>query len=213
MGISFVDILIQAVFLLLLILMVGYVDPLDQDIKFEFSEAGKDLCNKLNKDSPRACIEYIKDKEVNVAKAGPKPIDPSEDFCKIRHLSPEDCKNTLDKMAADKNLWPCISPASRTRLTKSIFWVISAPGEIVFVRFSEEYIKYLKENGFSEKLSRVDAINSSGKKIYTPSEVVSTFGFIKEDQCFHELSLTRPGKFSDTDLSRELSAIFSLRGG
>ena len=212
MGISFVDILIQAVFLLLLILMVGYVDPLDQ-IKFEFAEAGKDLCHKLDKDSPGACVEYIKDKDVNVVKAGPKPIDPSEDFCSKRQLSPEDCKNTLDKMAADKNLWPCISPVSRTRSTKSIFWVIRAPGEIVFVRFSEEYIKYLKENGFSEKLSRVDAINSSSKKIFTPSEVISNFGFIKEEQCFHDLSYTRPGKFSDTDLSREIAAIYNLRGG
>jgi hypothetical protein len=212
MGISFVDILIQAVFLLLLILMVGYVDPLDQ-IKFEFAEAGKDLCHKLDKDSPRACVEYIKDKEVNVAKAGPKPIDPSEDFCNKRQLSPEECKSTLDKMAADINLWPCIPPSSTTQLTKSTFWIISAPGEIEFKRFSEEYIKYLKDNGFSEKLSRVDAINSRGKKIYSADEVISIFGFIREDQCFHDYSISRPGKFSDADLAKDTAAIRSLRGG
>ncbi len=212
MGISFVDILIQAVFLLLLILMVGYVDPLEQ-IKYEFAEAGKDLCHKLNKDSPGACVEYIKDKDVNVAKPDPKPGDPSQDFCNKRQLSPEDCKSTLDKMAADINLWPCIPPSSRSRLTKSTFWVIRAPGEIEFKRFSEEYIKYLKDKGFSEKLSRVDAINSSGKKVYSSNEVISTFDFIKEDQCFHDSSYSRPGKFSDTDLSRDLAAIHSLRGG
>lgn len=212
MGISFVDILIQAVFLLLLILMVGYVDPLDQ-IKFEFAEAGKDLCNKLDKDSPVACVEYIKGKDVNVVKAGPKPIDPSEDFCSKRQLSPEDCKNTLDKMASDINLWPCIPPSSTTQLTKSTFWIISAPGEIEFKRFSEEYIKYLKDNGFSEKLSKVEAINASGKKIYTPNDVISTFDFIREDQCFHDYSISRTGKFSDKDLARDTAAIRSLRGG
>jgi hypothetical protein len=211
MGISFVDILIQAVFLLLLILMVGYVDPLDQDIKFEFSEAGKDLCNKLNKDSPRACIEYIKDKEVNVAKAGPKPVDPSEDFCKKRQLSPEDCKSTLNKMAADINLWPCIPPSSTSQLTKSTFWIIHSPGVIEFSRFSKEYIKYLGDNGFSEKLIKVNAINASGRKIYSPNDVISTFGFIKEDQCFHDYSISRPGKFSDADLIIDTAAIRSLR--
>jgi hypothetical protein len=212
MGISFVDILIQAVFLLLLILMVGYVDPLDQ-VNFEFSEAGKDLCHKLDKDSPGACVEYIKDKDVNVAKAGPKPVDPSQDFCKKRQLSPEDCKNTLDKLAADINLWPCIPPSSTSQLTKSTFWVIHAPGEIEFNRFSKEYIKYLSDNGFSEKLSKVVAINESGRKIYSADDVISTFGFIREDQCFHDYSISRPGKFSDTDLARDTAAIRSLRGG
>jgi hypothetical protein len=212
MGISFVDILIQAVFLLLLILMVGYVDPLDQ-VNFEFSEAGKDLCNKLNKDSPQACVEYIRDKDVNVAKAGPKPVDPSQDFCKKRQLSPEDCKNTLDKMAADINLWPCIPPLSTSQLTKSTFWIIREPGVIEFSRFSKEYIKYLSDNGFTEKLSRVVAINSSGKKTYSADDVISTFGFIREDQCFHDYSISRPGKFSDADLAKDTAAIRSLRGG
>jgi hypothetical protein len=212
MGISFVDILIQAVFLLLLILMVGYVDPLDQ-VRFEFAEAGKDLCNKLNKDSPQSCVEYIKDKDVSVAKTGPKPVDPSEDFCKNRQLSPEDCKNTLDKMAADINLWPCIPPSSTSQLTKSTFWIIHFPGEIEFSRFSKEYIKYLNDNGFADKLSRVNAINASGKKIYSAKDVISTFSFIREDQCFHDYSISRPGRFSDLDLARDMAAIRSLRGG
>ena len=116
-------------------------------------------------------------------------------------------------MAADINLWPCIPPASRSRLTKSTFWVIRAPGEIEFKRFSEEYIKYLNDNGFSDKLSKVEAINLSGRKIYTPNDVISTFGFIKEEKCFHDYSYLRPGKFSDTDLSRDIAAIQSLRGG
>ncbi len=209
-GISFVDILIQAVFLLLLILMVGYVDPEDQ-IKFQFYEAGKDLCNKLHKDTPQACVEFIKDNDINVSKKGPKPLEPSEDFCKNRQLSPEDCKNTLDKMADNINLWPCIPPSSNYQLTKSIYWIIRAPGEIEFSKFSSEYIKYLNENGFVEKLKRVDAINASTKKIYTAAEVISIFDFIKEERCFHDYSISRPGKFSDMDLSSDSAAIRSLK--
>lgn len=211
MGISFVDILIQAVFLLLIILMVGYVDPVEQ-VKFEFYEAGKDLCNKINKDSPQACVEYIKNKNVIVSKPGPKPIDPAEDFCKKRKLSQEECKSTLDKMAENVNLWPCIPPNSTFQLTRSIYWIVRAPGEIEFSRFSKEYVKYLNENGRYDKLKKVEEINASEKRIYTPSEVISTFGFIKEELCFHEYSISRPGKFSDSDLSRDFEAIRSLRG-
>lgn len=210
MGISFVDILIQAVFLLLLILMVGYVDPVEQ-VKFEFYEAGMDLCNKLNKDTPQACVEYIKDKNVNVSKSGPKPLDPTEYFCKKRQLNPDDCKNTLEKMADNVNLWPCIPPSSTSQLTRSTHWIIHAPGEIEFSKFSSEYIKYLKENNFSEKLKLVDAINGSSKKIYSATDIISTFGFIKEERCFHEYSISRPGKFSDSDLSRDFDAIRNLK--
>lgn len=210
MGISFVDILIQAVFLLLLILMVGYVDPVEQ-IKFEFYEAGKDLCKKLDKDSPSACVEYIKDKNVNVSKPGPKPVDPAKYFCEKRQLSPEDCKKTLDTMAVNVNLWPCIPPSSTSQLTRSTHWIIHAPGEIEFSKFSSEYIKYIKEKSFTEKLKRVDAINASGKRVFSAADVTSIFGFIKEESCFHEYSISRPGKFSDSDLSRDFNAIRSLK--
>lgn len=207
MGISFVDILIQAVFLLLLILMVGYVDP--EDPKFQFDEAGKDLCKKLNQDTPQGCVEYIKDKTV-VIKAQTPP-DPAEDFCKKRQLSPEACKSTLDKMAGNINLFPCISPPSTFQLAKTAFWIFRSPGEIEFSRFSAEYVKYLTENGFTDKLKKVDLINESGRKIYSHAEVISTFGFIKEELCFHDYSIARPNKFSDSDLAKDFEAIRSLR--
>jgi hypothetical protein len=142
MGISFVDILIQAVFLLLLILMVGYVDPIDQE-KFKFDEAGKDLCKKINKDSPQACVEFVKSNNVEIIVNPTKPI--IEDFCQKRKLTSEDCKKTLDGIASNANLWPCIPPSSNSQLTRSIYWIIRAPGEIEFNRFSDEYINYLKE--------------------------------------------------------------------
>ena len=47
----------------------------------------------------------------------------------------------------------------------------------------------------------------------TPEFKSEWFDFIKEDQCFHDYGYSRPGKFSDTDLSRDIAAIHSLRGG
>ena len=58
-GISFVDILIQAVFLLFVALSIGYIDPVSLLKIKEFEEVGKDLCTKINKDDPRECREII----------------------------------------------------------------------------------------------------------------------------------------------------------
>ena len=58
-GISFVDILIQAVFILFLALTVGYTDPMNLFKIKEYEQAGRDLCNKVNKDSVKECREVI----------------------------------------------------------------------------------------------------------------------------------------------------------
>jgi len=58
-GISFVDILIQAVFILFLALTVGYTDPMNLFKIKEYEQAGRDLCNKVNKDSVTECREVI----------------------------------------------------------------------------------------------------------------------------------------------------------
>lgn len=67
-GISFVDILIQAVFILFIALTVGYLDPIERFKIKDYAEAGKDLCNKVNKDSVKECREVIDpiiEKELN----------------------------------------------------------------------------------------------------------------------------------------------------
>lgn len=202
------DILIQAVFLLLLILMVGYVDPVEQ-IKFEFYEAGKDLCNKINKDTPQACVEYLKDKDIKV---GSKEEEPSEYFCKKRNLSREECKAKLDELAANISLWPCIPPSSKSQLTVSSTWTIHAPGQIEFNRFSDDYLAYLNRRGLTEIMKRVDVIKTSAKRFYAPSDISSTFGFLREETCFHEYLVERPGKFSDSDLRAERQALRALKG-
>jgi hypothetical protein len=210
MGISFVDILIQAVFLLLIILMVGYVDPLEQN-KYEFDEVGKDFCNKIYKDSPLACVEHIKGKNILVVNPEPPKIDPSADFCALRNLSPELCKSTLDKIAANIDFWPCIPPSSTSQLTRSTTWVIHSPGQIEFIAFSNEYLDYLMKNNFVEKINAVNVINSSSKKFYSQAEIPIYFGFMKEDNCFHEYRIQRPGKFSDSDLINDFRALRSIR--
>jgi hypothetical protein len=58
-GISFVDILIQAVFILFLALTVGYNDPVIMLNIKEYAEAGKDLCSKMNKGSVKECKEVL----------------------------------------------------------------------------------------------------------------------------------------------------------
>ena len=213
MGISFVDILIQAVFLLLLILMVGYVDPLEK-VKVElYAAAGKDLCNKLNKDTPKACVEFTKDKELKASNQGPKENSTTEDFCKKRKLSKDECTAKLDQLANNISVWPCIPPSSKSQLkVNSTLWTIHAPNSIEFIRFTNEYLSYLEEKGFNEIKKQVYSINSTSKKIYTPSEISFTFAFLREETCFHEYSYRRPGKFSDDDLLTELQALSKLRG-
>lgn len=58
-GISFVDILIQAVFLLFIALTVGYQDPIVIEKIREYEAFGKDICNKANKNSIKECKEVI----------------------------------------------------------------------------------------------------------------------------------------------------------
>ena len=213
MGISFVDILIQAVFLLLLILMVGYVDPLEQVKIQSYEAAGKDLCNKINKNTPKACVEYVKGKELKVINSGPKEKDPSEDFCKKRNLSREECIEKLNQLAGDISIWPCIPPSSKSQLTvSSTLWTIHAPGQIEFNRFTDDYLAYVDRKGLIEIKKRVDAIKSAPKKYYSSSDISSIFGFLREDSCFHEYIVERPGKFSDSDLRAERQALRSLRG-
>ena len=213
MGISFVDILIQAVFLLLLILMVGYVDPLEK-VKVElYAAAGKDLCKKLNKDTPKACVEDTRDRDLKLSNPGPKEKDITEDFCKKRKLSKEECVAKLDQLASNISVWPCIPPTSKSQLkVSSTLWSVHAPDKIEFIRFTAEYLSYLEEKGLVDVKKRVDSINSSSKKFYAPSEIFATFGFLREETCFHEYFYGRPGKFSDEDLRPELQALSALRG-
>jgi hypothetical protein len=208
-GISFVDILIQAVFVLLLALIVGYVDPLEKlEIK-EYEEVGKDLCKKLNKDSVEACREFIKDKNI-----GPKTNIEygvlGEEICKkISEPDPSKCKSAIDEMLGNNNLRPCLKSNSKTSISASLYWNIYAPNDIEFDGFSSEYKLYVKNS--EDQLSKVLQLENQKGQRFTSKEVTEKFDFIRENSCFHTHRIKKMGAYTDAQINNELSAIYALR--
>ncbi|QQS16451.1 MAG: hypothetical protein IPK86_03235 [Neisseriales bacterium] len=58
-GISFIDILIQAIFVLFLALGVGYMDPIEREEAEEAKRKLHDICHRFNKDSTKPCYDYL----------------------------------------------------------------------------------------------------------------------------------------------------------
>ncbi len=152
-GISFVDILIQAVFLLFIALTVGYQDPEVIEKIREYEAFGKDICNKVNKSSVKECREVI--------------------------------EPTVDK-AFGKGLAVCIKPTQPNQYILSARFIVLSPKEIEFIEFTPDYISYLKEKNDEERLR---IIKSVGKGVYSVEKITSTFGFIREDKCFHNVTV------------------------
>lgn len=148
-GISFVDILIQAVFLLFIALTVGYQDPVVIERIREYEAFGKDICNKANKNSIKECREVV--------------------------------EPTVDK-AFGKGLSVCIKPTQPNQSVLSAKFVVLSPKEIEFVEFTSNYISYLEGRGDEERLNKVKNMR---RGIYPTENIVSTFGFIREEKCFH----------------------------
>ena len=214
-GISFVDILIQAVFLLLLILMVGYVDPVDQLLfvvdpqKRELEGIGKDLCHKLNKDSPKVCREYYDSTNI-----GPVPNNNFQqlgsDLCRrLGQRNPEECEKSITKLYS---LIPCLASTDGVRAPLSATWEISSVGSAKFVGFTDFYVQYLKREGDSSRLNMVKNLENKIGAQMGPKEIELTFDFIKEKSCFHEVNATRPVPFSNPQIQELLSAIYGLKG-
>ena len=215
-SISFVDILIQAVFLLLLILMVGYIDPQDQlrlepidPKKNEYDGVGRDLCNKWLKDSPRTCREYIQENNL-----GPIPKPGFENIglevCKkLGKNSIEDCSGALDKVYS---LWPCIdSKKSKVRAPWAVSWRINSLTTAIFLGFSPEYLEYVNNQKNTVRLGLVkDATQFIGTQMGA-SEIESRFGFIRESQCFHEVTESRSVPAADEQVAQIRNAIYGLR--
>jgi hypothetical protein len=152
-GISFVDILIQAVFLLFIALTVGYQDPVVIEQIREYEAFGKDLCNKVNKSSVKECREVI--------------------------------EPTVDK-ALGQGLAVCIKPTRPNQSILSARFLVLSPKEIEFIEFTQEYISYLKNKNDEERLRIVNGIR---KGVYLVENIVPTFGFIREDKCFHRVTI------------------------
>jgi len=219
-GISFVDILIQAVFLLLLILMVGYVDPVqqllyekaveDKPTINEFEGIGKDLCiKKFKKDSPIACREFIESRPI-----GPLPTDNFEqlgsDLCgRLGKSNPEECEKSINKLYG---LIPCIASTDGVRVVPSATWEINYIDSAKFLGFTDIYIQYLKKEGDIERLEIVRLLENRRGSQMSPKEIESSFSFMKEKSCYHEVNAPRPVPFSNPQISELLTAIYGLKG-
>lgn len=58
-GISFIDILIQVIFVLFLALGVGYVDPTKLEKIENMEKRLDDICHRINKDSTKPCFDIL----------------------------------------------------------------------------------------------------------------------------------------------------------
>lgn len=216
-GISFVDILIQAVFVLLVALFVGYVDPeiqvkLDSDAKY--GEVGKDLCHKLNKDSIEACREFIEDKQVTVKQNEEADFHAiGQEICKTLGATQiDDCRLTAERdLSRLASLRPCLKPLNEFSVPTTVRFDLKSPNEIQFIEFSDIFISMLKSSGDSNRLALVEEIQKSKGKIYRPDQINFTFGFIRESTCYHRVDTPRSGRYSNTDLKEALSATQRLR--
>ena len=207
-GISFVDILIQAVFLLLLILIIGYVDPIESLKIKEYEAIGKDLCEKLKKDSPKACREYVENANIG-------PIEKSDfnkigsDVCKkLGKNTEKDCRDALSKF---NSLWPCIQSKNKVKAPWAVSWDINSLTTAKFLGFSSEYIEYLNNQKDTARLGFVKEANQFVGMTMGSVEIESRFSFIRESECFHEVAETRSIPVSDQQIASLRSAIYNLR--
>jgi len=213
-GISFVDILIQAVFVLLVALFVGYVDP-EVKAKLEtdsmYGEVGKDLCHKLNKDSIEACREYVEDKQLVVKDPLQNEFNAvGRDICRsFGATSPDECRKITDKELA--RLRPCLKPVNEFSVPPTLTFSIKSPSEIEFLGFSALFVERLQGLGDQSRLSAVTDLERSRGAVFNPQQVLLNFDFIREQSCYHAVHARRPGPFSDADLRDALRALNRLR--
>ena len=188
-GISFVDILIQAVFVLLVALFVGYVDPSVQIVleeQSEYGQIGKDLCNKVNKDSLEACREYLKDVKIDVKSTKKDYGEVGEYICRSFEAdSPENCKSITDRELA--RIRPCLKPISEYSIPPTLTLSLKNPNEIEFIGFSPTFIQRLEEVGDKVRLARVLELDRLKGRFLTPQQVQSDFDFIREKNCYHSV--------------------------
>ncbi len=207
-GISFVDILIQAVFLLLLILIVGYVDPIESLKIKEYEDIGKDLCVKIKKDSPKACREYVENTKIGPVGNNEFGKIGSEVCKKLGKSSAKDCSDALDKVYS---LWPCIESKDGVRSPWIARWEINTLTSAKFLGFSDEYLKHLKTQEDTKRIAMVKALEPMRGSQMSALEIEEKFGFVREKFCFHEVLESMSIAVTDQQIASIRSAIYNLR--
>ena len=176
------DILLQAVFLLFIALIIGYQDPKTLILIKDYQEFGKDLCTKKNTDSLAQCKEQIIEDD-KYAGVGRK-------LCSGKFQNNEKCiKHYLDAIEANSkskgNLVACMPIATTLDETyPAAVFKIYGKDVIQFINFTQEYKNYLTEHNDQVRLDKVSAISENYK--FSPDAIESTFGFIRQDDCFHK---------------------------
>jgi hypothetical protein len=182
-GISFVDILIQAVFLLLVALMVGYRDPSDTEVvKGPFAGIGYDACMKLGKYNEAECRPVVENAVANFMKE------------------------------SEASLSLCIQPKVMNRPISSVSFVVLSPTRVRFKGFRSEYFQYLKGKGqsYSSRLKLAEKIEPG--MVLELSEVIPVFGFLRESSCYHVISYRSwEGKWAESDLKGIFDELEKLR--
>ena len=219
-GISFVDILIQGIFVLFVLLVVGYIDPEDLDKIKEYQQVGLDMCVKMKKDSARECREYTEGKKIGVHIPAPVPVPGAtpdyggvgEEACGlVGKKNPEECKETIRTKLG--SLRPCLrNDDNVVRTQASSIWDIRSPTEIRFVRFTPAYEAYLQRKSDRGRLKLVSQVKINDGSLYSPAELEETFGFIREADCFHEPAVTWSCQCSWREISAARLAISRLKG-
>jgi hypothetical protein len=209
-GISFADILIQAVFVLFIAMLIGYIDPDELDKIKEYQQAGLDACQKLNKDSPAECRQFVKDHRI-----GPTESPENTTYANagayacelVDKKDPAECREAIAQRLG--SLIPCLRSNSTVRPPSSTQWNILSPNTIEFKGFTPEYLGYLQAQKDTDRLIKVEKIVPG--TVFTPPDIESNFGFVKESACFHESSAVWSASASSNELSKAFNAIYQLK--
>lgn len=184
-GISLADILLQAIFLLFIALLVGYKDPKEWVVLQESSAIGKDLCNKTDSDSMKACVQdFIKDKDLVEKLCNGEYKYDDKKKCLEAYL--EAMKKTKEEKKG--HLVPCIPALNSTKDTEiSVYFKIIDKQTVRFDKFSEKYINYLTSHKDEARLKKVEEIKSHGQHSFNinNTELNEKFEFMREKECYH----------------------------
>lgn len=197
---TLIDLLLQLLFLFLFaVLVISQTSLSEKDWK-DWIEISK----------------VIKEGNINVPSFGPTwQMGQDCIFQKKDWKSPEQCRpigfkpNDLDKLP---ELRLCLNTSDdKKATTPSTHWSINNPEEIQFDGFTDSYIEYLNAKQDKEKLAHVARLAGYRGRKFSPEEILNTFAFIREVNCYHERRIRRPGQFSDSQLNTAFSALNKLK--
>lgn len=159
-GLSLVDILLQAVFLLFVALVIGYEDPQIRLLQSEYQIAGRDLCQKdgPGRDSVTKCVEDLKR---------------AKEF-RNKHSG-----------ANAANLFACM-PKDKTSTKPAASFSLLTSSSFRFNEFTSDYYAYLTERSDTQRLAAAKSVRPG--TVLSSAEIEKVFYFVREAECYHDTS-------------------------